>query len=151
MAPYWAAERWIDGLSKGGGQKKRFQFCLKPNCLEKLLYFRAIQGHSGKPYSGNARVNPGGFSTKTGRYAVFFTVVNLMDDEKGLREIFCDLSKQESRLTRFLGNHFKSRFFGAIYCSRKKEDCNFTDKVQCGHPLWHTACRVHWESDMHEN
>ena len=116
-----------------------------------------LSSHSrslGKPYSGNARVNPalqdnvllpkdftkyvyhvgngkelrsmvrnalvpGGFSTKTGRYAVFFTVVNPMDDEQGLREIFCDLSKQESRLTRFLGNHFKSRFFGAIYCSLK--------------------------------
>ena len=36
---------------------------------------------------------PVGFSTKTGRHAVFFTVVNPMDDEQGLRETFCDLSK----------------------------------------------------------
>ena len=36
---------------------------------------------------------PGGFSTKTVRHAVFFTVVNPMDDEQGLRETFCDLSK----------------------------------------------------------
>ena len=126
MAPYWSAGKWIDVLSKGGGQKKRFQYCLKPNCPEKLLYFRAIEGHSGKAYSGNVRINPalqdnvllpkdftkyvyhvgkelrsimhnglvpGGFSTKTGRHAVFFTVVNPMDDEQGLRETFCDLSK----------------------------------------------------------
>ena len=36
---------------------------------------------------------PGGFSTKTGRQAVCFTVVNPMDDEQGSRETFCDLSK----------------------------------------------------------
>ena len=58
MAPHWSAEKWIDVLSKGGGQKKRFQYCLEPNCPEKLLYLRAIQGHSGKAYSGNARINP---------------------------------------------------------------------------------------------
>ena len=128
MAPHWSAEKWIDILSKGGGQKKRFQYCLKPNCPGRLLYLRAIQGHSRKAYSGNARINlvlqdnvllpkdftknvyhvghgnelrsiarnglvPGGFSTKTGRHAVFFTVVDPMDDEQGLRETFGDLSK----------------------------------------------------------
>ena len=36
---------------------------------------------------------PGGFSTKMGRQAVFFTVVNPTDDKQGLRETFCDLSK----------------------------------------------------------
>ena len=35
----------------------------------------------------------GGFSTETGRHAVFFTVVNPMDDEQGLGETCCDLSK----------------------------------------------------------
>ena len=58
MAPHWSAEKWIDGLSKGGGQKKRFQYCLKQNCPGRLLYFRAIQGHLGKVHSGNARINP---------------------------------------------------------------------------------------------
>ena len=36
---------------------------------------------------------PGGFSTKTGKHAVLFTVVIPMDDEQGLWETFCDLSK----------------------------------------------------------
>ena len=58
MAPPWSAEKSTDALSKGGGQNKMFQYCLKPNCPEKLLYLRAIQGHSGKAYSGNARVDP---------------------------------------------------------------------------------------------
>ena len=33
---------------------------------------------------------PGGFSTTTGIYAVFFTVVDPMADEQGLRGTFCD-------------------------------------------------------------
>ena len=33
--------------AKGGGQKKRFQYCLNPNYPHQFLYFRAIQGHSG--------------------------------------------------------------------------------------------------------
>ena len=57
MVPHWSAEAWIDVLSEGGGQKKRFQYCLKPKHPEKLLYLRAIQGHSGKAHSGNARTN----------------------------------------------------------------------------------------------
>ena len=58
MAPHWSAEKWTDVLSKGGGQKKRFQYCLKPDHPQKILYLRAIQVHSRKAYSGNARVNP---------------------------------------------------------------------------------------------
>ena len=34
-------------LTKGGGQKKRCQHCLNPNSSEHVLFFRAIQGHSG--------------------------------------------------------------------------------------------------------
>ena len=41
---------WISILAKGGGAKKRFQYCLNPNSSNHLLNLRAIQGHSG----GNA-------------------------------------------------------------------------------------------------
>ena len=58
MAPHWSADKWIDVLANGGGQKKRFQYCLTPNYPEKLLYLRAIQGHSGKALSGNTRIHP---------------------------------------------------------------------------------------------
>ena len=44
---YWPSQAWISFLAKGGEQKKRFQYCLNPNSSEHLLYFRAIQGHSG--------------------------------------------------------------------------------------------------------
>ena len=52
---------------------------------------------------------PGGFITKTGRYAVFFTVVDPMDDEQGLRETFCDSSEARiSRLIKRLLNHLQN-------------------------------------------
>ena len=38
---------WIDHLQTGGGQKKRFQFCTNSNGT-RILYLRAIQGHSGE-------------------------------------------------------------------------------------------------------
>ena len=39
-------EAWIAFLGKGGGPNKRFQYLLNP-ASQHLLYFRAIQGHSG--------------------------------------------------------------------------------------------------------
>ena len=46
-APHWSIEKRISVLAKGGGQKKRFQYCLNPNYPHQFLYLRAIQGHSG--------------------------------------------------------------------------------------------------------
>ena len=46
-APHWSIEKWVSVLAKGGGQKKRFQYCLNPNYPHQFLYLRAIQGHSG--------------------------------------------------------------------------------------------------------
>ena len=58
IAPHWSAQKWIDVLAKGGGQKKRFQYCLKPDDSGRLLYLRAIEGHSGRAHSGNAPIDP---------------------------------------------------------------------------------------------
>ena len=108
--------------TSSGGQKKRFQYCLNPNYLYKFLYLRAIQRHSGSTiipalqdnvllpegfteytcHVGNGEelrstVNhsliPEGVSLRTGRHAVFFTVVNPMDNQDGLGGNPCDLSK----------------------------------------------------------
>ena len=38
---------WISILAKGGGAKKRFQYCLNRNSSSHFLYLSAIQGHSG--------------------------------------------------------------------------------------------------------
>ena len=34
-------------MAKGGGNKKRYQYCTDPSG-EEILYFRALQGHSGR-------------------------------------------------------------------------------------------------------
>ena len=110
-------------MAKSGGQKKRFQYCLNPNYPHQLLYFRAIQGHSGSTINPALQDNvllpkgfteyiyhvrngkelrsivyhgliPGKVSLKTGREAVFFTVVNPMDNQDGLGETLCDLSQR---------------------------------------------------------
>ena len=43
----WSIDDWIPCLAKGGGPKKRCQYCLNPNSSKHFLYFRAIQGRSG--------------------------------------------------------------------------------------------------------
>ena len=88
------------------GPKKRFQYCLDPDSAETLLYFRAIQDHSGGNQidptlqdnvmlpsdfaeyiyhvgSSNGMHSivlsgliPGGKDVKSGRQTVFFTTVN---------------------------------------------------------------------------
>ena len=99
-------------LAKGGGQKKRFQYCLNPHSSKLFLYFRAIQGHSGNNlvdpalqenvllpedfteyiyHVGNVSeiysiiksgLIPGGKSLKGERQSVFCTAVNPMDDDQ---------------------------------------------------------------------
>ena len=41
----WPVQGWINFLAKGGGQTKKFQYCLNPSSSEHFLYFRAIQRH----------------------------------------------------------------------------------------------------------
>ena len=95
-------------LQKGGGLKKRFQFCADPYSADTILYLRAILGHSGgKHMDPTFRDNVllpsefaehiyhvgsshdlhsiiqsglilGGMDVKKGRHAVFFTAVNPM-------------------------------------------------------------------------
>ena len=44
---HWSIRTWLSFLQRGGGNKKRFQYCADPSSPENLLYLRAIQGHSG--------------------------------------------------------------------------------------------------------
>ena len=37
----------MNSLAKGGGKKRRVQYCLNPYASNNFVYFRAIQGHSG--------------------------------------------------------------------------------------------------------
>ena len=46
---HWSHEMWKSTMAKGGGKKKRFQYCTDPSGQE-ILYLRALQGHSGRNF-----------------------------------------------------------------------------------------------------
>ena len=43
---HWSGEMWKSTMTKGGGIKKRFQYCTDPSEQE-IHHLRALQGHSG--------------------------------------------------------------------------------------------------------
>ena len=44
---HWSDEMWKSNMAGGGGNKKRFQYCIDPSGQE-ILDLRALQGHSGR-------------------------------------------------------------------------------------------------------
>ena len=42
----WSDEKWKSSMARGGGNKKRFQYCTGSSGT--ILYLRALQGHSGR-------------------------------------------------------------------------------------------------------
>ena len=98
--------------------RKYNQSCIARQCIVTEGYTQKIY-HVGNGKELRSTVNhgliPGGVSLRTGRQAVFFTVVNPMDNQEDLGETPCDLSqKQESRHPEILGNTFRKQYFGAI-------------------------------------
>ena len=47
QSQHWFDEKWKSTIAKGGGNKKRFQYCTDPSG-QQILYLRALQGHSGR-------------------------------------------------------------------------------------------------------
>ena len=47
QSQHWSDEEWKSTMAKGGGNKKRFQYCTDPSRQE-ILHLRALQGHSGR-------------------------------------------------------------------------------------------------------
>ena len=43
---HWSDGRWKACLAAGGGDKRRFQYCT--DASRTIVYFRALQGHSGR-------------------------------------------------------------------------------------------------------
>ena len=101
-------KKWKSSMARGGGNKKRFQYCTDPSGQE-ILYPRALQGHSGRnlidpslqdnvsspndffeyieqigcAISVHSIVNsgliPGGQILSKGKQTVFFTAVDPMN------------------------------------------------------------------------
>ena len=92
-SPYWFIRTWLNYLQRGGGAKKRYQYCVDPRS-DTILYLRAIQCHSG----GNILILHcnqfgsshdlhfiiqsglilGGKDVKKERHVMFFTALNSM-------------------------------------------------------------------------
>ena len=45
---HWSDEKWKSSMARGGGHKKRFQYCTDSSGV--ILYLRALQGHSGRNF-----------------------------------------------------------------------------------------------------
>ena len=45
-SPHWSDSKWKVCLVGGGGNKRRFQYCTDSSGI--IVYFRALQGHSGR-------------------------------------------------------------------------------------------------------
>ena len=45
QSQHWSGGMWKSTMARGGGNKKRFQYCTHPSGQE-ILYLRALQGHS---------------------------------------------------------------------------------------------------------
>ena len=43
---HWSDQKWKSSMADGGGNKKIFQYCT--DASGEILYFRALQGHSGR-------------------------------------------------------------------------------------------------------
>ena len=91
---------------------------------------------------------PGGVSLRTGRQAVFFTIVNPM----AYGENLCDLSQARiAPYKRTWKRFFRIQYFGAIWSTLNKEDRNFIKQDQT--QLFSTThcLQSYWESDTHED
>ena len=110
QSQHWPNEKSKNAMAKGGGNKKRFQYCTDSSGQE-LLYLRALQGHSGRNLIDpslqdnvwipndffeynyhigcavslhsitNSGLIAGGQNSSTERQTVFFTAVNPMNKE----------------------------------------------------------------------
>ena len=163
-------------------RRKKFQYCLNPNYPQKFLYLRAIQRHSRRTINpalqdnnvllaesfteyiyhvGNGKelrstvnhgLTPGAVSLKTGRQAVFFTVVHPMVNQDGLRRNPMRLVTSKNRaIQKYLETLAEYGILVQFEARSTKRTAIFSNKIKRSYSPRHTACRVHWESDMHED
>ena len=111
----WSVNDWVTYMAKGGGQKKRFQYCLNPHFSKLFLCFRAIHDiqemislilHWGlhrlhlprrkcewNVFNNHKWIHSRRKNLKGKRQSVFFTAVNPMDDDRSVEEIRCNMDK----------------------------------------------------------
>ena len=131
QSQHWSDEKWKSTMAKGGGNKKRFQYCTDPS--GEILHLRALQGHSGRNLTDpslqdnvlilhdffeyiyhvgcainlhsiiNSGLIPGGQNLSK-RQTVFFLLVNPMDKEHKDPE---KIDLEAPRLARYMHRAWK--------------------------------------------
>ena len=110
---HWSDDKWKKSMARGGGNKKRYQYCTDSSGA--ILYLRALQGHSGRslidPTLQDNVVIPNGFFQyiyHVGRTINLHSIINsgLMDkrskfEQQTVSVLFC-LWIPETRITRIL-------------------------------------------------
>ena len=85
-APHWSIEKWTSVLAKRWRTKEKVSTLLESE-VQSILHCKTMYCYQ--------KVVPSMFITSEndGPQAVFFTVVDPMDDEQGSKETLCDLSQ----------------------------------------------------------
>ena len=138
----WSIEAWITFLAKGGGPKKRSQYCLNPNSSKHFLYsgstlidptlqdnallpngFAEYIYHVRNAHDMHSTIQggliPGGRSLKRDRQSVFFTAVNPTYAVKIWKKFNTIWTNPGSRCTKILGEFNKIQEIGEIGSSLK--------------------------------
>ena len=153
-SPHWSIRTWLSYLQRGGGPKKRFQYCLDPHSAETILYLRAFRRQSGGDqldpalqdivllpndfaeyiYHGGSSHDMhsiiqsglilGGKDIKKGRQTVFFTAMNPMHTHHTSSEI---------PTWRVL----------ELQCTKKIGE---STRTQCTGPIWELLRKREWRS-----
>ena len=161
-------------MAKGGGNKKRFQYCTDPSGQE-ILYLRALQGHSGRnPIDPSLQDNvliPNDFfeciyhigcainlhsiidsglilggQNLSKRQTVFFTSVNPMNKEYRDPDITLTWKHRVLHGTnRKCERNIKTRCIGSTSNVLKRKDLGSIISIERHHPLRHTPSLLYPE------
>ena len=139
------------GQSKDIQEVQSILHCKTMCCYQKVLpsIFITSETEQNLRSTVNHGLIPGGVSLKTGRHAVFFTVVTPMDNQDGFGETLCDLSKARIAPYKNTWKHFQDTV--QFEARSTKRTAILSNKIKRSYSLRHIACKVHWESDMHED
>ena len=145
---YWSDDRWKACLAAGGGSKRRYQYCSDNS--GKILYLRALQGHSGRnlidpslqdnvviqrgffphiyhigcAFNLHSIINNGlipGGQDSSRRQTVFFLPIDPRDKDHEDLNILTSLCHVERDTCTVHGRNIKTRYFGLILIFRKRD------------------------------
>ena len=167
---HWSFRRWLNYLQKGGGPKKRFQYCVDPYAADTILHLRAVRGHSGGKHINpdfaehiyhvgsshemhsiiESGLIPGGQDVKNGRHVgVLYSRepnVHRSFPRKGLRRD----EAQDCSAQKQLENKSNTIFSCNLRVAQRKRIADLSNAIKRDHPLQHFTCSVYREGGAQE-